>query len=165
MCSSVTFLFLFFQTLSSRNISHGIQCPPSMSPMPASQLVPFPSQLVPNGHGHSGHGHGGHGHGGQGHGGHGHGGYGHDGHGHGLASQNLLHETCFTKLASTKLASRNLLHETCFTKLASRYLLQLLLQPHTQIQIHIQVQIQIKIQTRSYLELLPSASVAATSNF
>ena len=36
MCSSVTFLFLFFQTLSSRNISHGIQCPQSMSPMPTS---------------------------------------------------------------------------------------------------------------------------------
>merc|ERR1712218_332558 len=90
VCSSETFLFLFLQTLSSRNLSHGIQCPPSMSPMTASQLVPFPSQLVPNGHGHSGHGHGGHGHGGQGHGGHEHGGYGHDGHGHGLASQNLL---------------------------------------------------------------------------
>ena len=82
VCSSVTFLFLFLQTLSSRNLSHGIQCPPSMSPMPASQLVPFPSQLVPNGHGHSGHGHGGHGHGGQGHGGHGHGGHGRGGHGH-----------------------------------------------------------------------------------
>ena len=47
VCSSVTFLFLFLQTLSSRNLSHGIQCPPSMSPMPASQLVPLPSQLVP----------------------------------------------------------------------------------------------------------------------
>ena len=47
MCSSVTFLFLFFQTLSSRNLSHGFQCPPSMSPMPASQLIPLPSQLVP----------------------------------------------------------------------------------------------------------------------
>ena len=47
MCSSVTFLFLFFQTLSSRNLSHGFQCSPSMSPMPASQLVPLPSQLVP----------------------------------------------------------------------------------------------------------------------
>ena len=36
--SSLLILFLFFQTLSSgesRNLSHGIQCPPSMSPMPA----------------------------------------------------------------------------------------------------------------------------------
>ena len=45
VCSSVTFLFL--QTLSSRNLSHGIQCPPSMSPMPASQLVFLLNQLVP----------------------------------------------------------------------------------------------------------------------
>ena len=36
--SSLLILFLFFQTLSSgesRNLSHSIQCPPSMSPMPA----------------------------------------------------------------------------------------------------------------------------------
>ena len=43
---SLLFLFLI-QTLCSRNLSHGIQCPPSMSPMHASQLVPLPSQLVP----------------------------------------------------------------------------------------------------------------------
>ena len=36
---SLLFLFLI-QTLCSRNLSHGIQCPPSMSPMHASQLVP-----------------------------------------------------------------------------------------------------------------------------
>ena len=54
VCPSVITSYSFPQTLSSRNlpqstsVSHGIQCPPSMSPMPANQLVPLLSQLDPN---------------------------------------------------------------------------------------------------------------------
>ena len=43
VCPSSLLIIFLIQTLSSRNL----QCPSSMSPMPASQLVPLPNQLVP----------------------------------------------------------------------------------------------------------------------